>query len=141
MPLFGFFSFLRIWPFLKLLMAKPFLFFGPGNPVSRLNLWIHDTQCNDELPCHYENSDCPENCDIFHYMHMTFGLVHKWHHPILVNFCPPHPTVRPTQNPWSPSLGPWHHWCTTPLRHEKKFKIHRQPLLYAFCFNLSVNDH
>ena len=33
-PLFGLFSFLRIWPFLKLLMAKfgLFYFFGPGNP-------------------------------------------------------------------------------------------------------------
>jgi len=34
-PLFGLFSFLRIWPFLKLLMAKfgLFNFFGPGNPA------------------------------------------------------------------------------------------------------------
>ncbi len=34
-PLFGLFSFFKIWPFLKLLMAKFGLlnFFGPGNPV------------------------------------------------------------------------------------------------------------
>ena len=36
-PLFGLFSFFRIWPFLKLLMAKFGLLyiFGPGNPDTR----------------------------------------------------------------------------------------------------------
>jgi len=37
-PSFGLFSFFRIWPFLKLLMAKCGLlnFFGPGNPEWRI---------------------------------------------------------------------------------------------------------